>query len=186
MGRESGVTGSDLRSKVGGWPWLVLAVVLVALDQWTKQIAVGALSYGQPIPVLPGLNWTLVHNYGSAFGFLNDGAGWQRWFFLVLSGLIMLALLEWLRRTPKSRWDLCLPLALLIGGGIGNLIDRAYLGYVIDFIDVYYDRWHWPAFNLADSGITVGIVMLLWHEFFGQRETAVGKSGTRDPGPGTR
>lgn len=186
MARESGVSGSKPRSALGGWPWLLVAGVLIALDQWTKGLAVGALSYGQPVAVFPGLNWTLVHNYGSAFGFLNDGAGWQRWFFLVLSGLIMLVLLEWLRRTPKSRWQLCLPLALLIGGGIGNLIDRAALGYVIDFIDVYYDRWHWPAFNLADSAITVGIGILLWHEFFGPSENTAGPSEARDSGPGTR
>lgn len=163
-------SGSE-SSRYGGLIWLVLSVVLVLLDQWTKMIAVGALDYGIPVPVLPGFNWTLVHNYGGAFSFLSDHDGWQRWFFLVVSTGVTLVLIEWLRRTARRHWILCLPLSLLIGGAIGNLIDRSRFGYVVDFIDVYYGNAHWPAFNLADSGITVGIVMLIAYEIFGQRES---------------
>lgn len=161
--------------RFGGWIWLALSVVLIALDQWTKGIAVAALHYQIAVPVFPGLNWTLVHNLGGAFSFLSDHDGWQRWFFLVVSSAVTLLLLEWLRRTARRDWLLCLPLALLIGGAIGNLIDRATLGYVIDFVDVYYGASHWPAFNVADSGITMGIVLLIAHELFGARKPEQGK-----------
>lgn len=151
-----------------GWRWLALSALLIVLDQWTKSIAVGSLTYLTPVPVMPGLNWTLVHNLGGAFSFLSNHDGWQRWFFLVVSSIVTVVLIEWLRRTAARHWLLCLPLALLVGGAIGNLIDRARLGYVIDFVDVYYADWHWPAFNVADSGITVGIVMLIAYELFGK------------------
>lgn len=159
--------GSELVANKG-WRWLVLSALLIVLDQWTKSLAVGALTYLTPVPVLPGLNWTLVHNLGGAFSFLSNHDGWQRWFFLIVSSVVTVVLIEWLRRTAARQWVLCLPLALLIGGAIGNLIDRARLGYVIDFVDVYYADWHWPAFNVADSGITVGIVMLIAYELFGK------------------
>lgn len=174
------VDGSEPIARNNGWIWLLLSLVIIALDQWTKLLAVEHLPYATPQAVLPSLNWTLVHNYGGAFSFLSDHSGWQRWFFLVLAGGITIALLEWLRRTPARLWPLCLPLALLIGGAIGNLIDRVYLGYVIDFIQVYWREWAWPAFNIADSGITVGIVLLLLHEVFGQRSNT--HSGTEAHG----
>lgn len=160
--------GSD-RAGRGGLKWLALSALLVVLDQWTKVIAVGALEYLSPVAVFPGLNWTLVHNEGGAFSFLSNHSGWQRWFFLVVASVVTLVLVEWLRRTAARAWVLCLPLSLLIGGAVGNLIDRARLGYVIDFVDVYYGTWHWPAFNVADSGITVGIVMLIAFELFGRK-----------------
>lgn len=160
--------GSDSAVR-GGFIWLLLSVLVIVLDQWTKQIAVQTLAFQVPTPVLPGFNWTLVHNYGGAFSFLSDHDGWQRWFFLIVASAVTLALVEWLRRTAARQWLLCLPLALLIGGAIGNLIDRVRLGYVIDFVDWYYGEWHWPAFNLADSGITLGIVMLIAYELFGRK-----------------
>jgi signal peptidase II len=153
-------------------PWLLVSALLIMLDQWTKAIAVQHLAYVTPVPVFPGLNWTLVHNYGGAFSFLSNQPGWQKWFFLIVASAVTLGLLEWLRRTPRQTWVLCLPLALLIGGAIGNLIDRARLGYVIDFIDVYYKSHHWPAFNLADSGITVGIIALIAYELFSPQARA--------------
>lgn len=163
--------GSDSAVR-GGFIWLLLSVLVIVLDQWTKQIAVQTLAFQVPTPVLPGFNWTLVHNYGGAFSFLSDHDGWQRWFFLIVASAVTLALVEWLRRTAARQWLLCLPLALLIGGAIGNLIDRVRLGYVIDFVDWYYGEWHWPAFNLADSGITLGIVMLIAYELFGRKADA--------------
>ncbi|MCP5473700.1 MAG: lipoprotein signal peptidase [Rhodanobacteraceae bacterium] len=162
-------SGSEV-SRRGGWVWLLLSVVIILLDQWTKGIAVASLQYQVSVPVVPGLNWTLVHNQGGAFSFLSDHGGWQRWFFLVVSSSVTVVLIEWLRRTARHHWLLCLPLALLIGGAIGNLIDRARLGYVIDFVDVYYGQWHWPAFNVADSGITVGIILLIAYELFWARK----------------
>lgn len=176
MAQAKAATGSEVVAR-GGLAWLALSLLVIVLDQWTKWIAVAALDYLTPVPVLPGLNWTLVHNEGGAFSFLSDHGGWQRWFFLIVASVVTVALVEWLRRTARQQWILCLPLSLLIGGAIGNLIDRARLGYVIDFVDVYYGSWHWPAFNVADSGITVGIVMLIAYELFGRG---------RDSGPGTR
>lgn len=167
-------SGSDA-GRLGGWLWLILSAVLILLDQWTKAIAVSALDYAVPVSVLPGLNWTLIHNYGGAFSFLSDHGGWQRWFFLVVASAVTLVLVEWLRRTSRRQWLLCLPLALLIGGAIGNLIDRGSLGYVVDFIDVYYGQSHWPAFNVADSAITVGIVLMIAHELFATRKPEAGK-----------
>jgi signal peptidase II len=166
-------SGSE-RAGRNGLIWLLLSALVILIDQWTKAIAVGALDYLTPVPVLPGLNWTLVHNEGGAFSFLSNHGGWQRWFFLIVASAVTIALVEWLRRTARREWVLCLPLALLIGGAIGNLIDRARLGYVIDFVDVYYGTWHWPAFNVADSGITVGIVMLIAYEIFGRKSEGTG------------
>lgn len=159
------MSASEARARGGLW-WLPLSLLVIGLDQWTKLIAVAHLAYAQPVAVFPGLNWTLVHNPGGAFSFLSDHGGWQRWFFLIVASVVTLVLLEWLRRSRAAERWLCLPLALLIGGAIGNLIDRAIYGYVIDFIDVYYSGWHWPAFNIADSAISVGIVMLIAHELF--------------------
>jgi signal peptidase II len=167
-------SGSSM-SRLGGWIWLALSVVVIVLDQWTKSIAVAALQYQIPVPVMPGLNWTLVHNQGGAFSFLSDHDGWQRWFFLVVSSIVTVVLIEWLRRTARHQWLLCMPLALLIGGAIGNLIDRARLGYVVDFVDVYYGQSHWPAFNVADSGITVGIILLIAYELFWARKSELGE-----------
>lgn len=176
--KANGVSGSELKAgNWGGWAWLGVSLIWIVLDQWTKWWAVTALGYLQPVPVVPGLNWTLVHNHGGAFSLLADHPGWQRWFFLIVASGITVVLLVWLKRTPRQLWTLCLPLALLIGGAIGNLIDRVRLGYVIDFIDVYYQRWHWPAFNIADSGITIGVIALLLYEFFGPKDGADKEAG---------
>ncbi|MEM9304563.1 MAG: signal peptidase II [Pseudomonadota bacterium] len=141
--------------------WLALSAVVIVLDQWTKLIAVGALDLYQSIPVFPGLNWTLLHNYGAAFSFLSDHSGWQRWFFIIVAFVITVALIIWLARLPRGDWRNALPIALVVGGAVGNVIDRIAYGYVIDFIDVYYASWHWPAFNVADSAISVGAVALI-------------------------
>ena len=104
---------------------------------------------------------TLAHNYGAAFSFLSDAGGWQRWFFTVLASAVSLALLVWLLRLPREEWLTGLGLSLILGGAIGNLIDRIQLGYVVDFVDVHYKGWHYPAFNVADSAITCGVILLL-------------------------
>lgn len=145
--------------------WLLLSLIVVVLDQWTKQLATTHLLYANPVEVMPMLNWTLLHNTGAAFSFLSDAGGWQRWFFTILAIVVSVVLLVWIYRLrPQQRW-LAVALALVLGGAIGNVWDRIYLGYVIDFIDVYYNDWHWPAFNIADSAITVGAVMLLIDSF---------------------
>lgn len=142
-------------------PWLAFAVALCVADQALKLIATATLTYGIPLPVVPGLNLTLLHNTGAAFSLLDDASGWQRWFFAAIAVVVGGAVVWWLGSlAPGQRWA-PLALALILGGAAGNLFDRIWLGYVVDFIQVYYDRWYWPAFNLADSAITVGAVMLI-------------------------
>ncbi len=148
-------------------PWLWLSGLILVLDQWTKWIAIDHLERYQSIAVMPGLNWTLLFNFGAAFSFLNVPGGAQRWMFTGLALVISGVLLVWIARTPRSDWRTAAPLALIVGGAIGNVIDRIRLGYVIDFIDVYYRDWHWPAFNIADSAITIAAVLLV---VFGLRQ----------------
>jgi signal peptidase II len=141
--------------------WLWLSALVVVADQTGKWLAQQHLALHQPLPVVPGLNLTLVYNTGAAFSFLSEAPGWQRWFFALLAGLISAFIIFWLYRLPRAqRWLGC-ALALILGGALGNLWDRLTLGQVVDFIDVYYRDWHWPAFNVADSAISVGAVMLL-------------------------
>lgn len=143
------------------WVWLFVSAVVIVLDWHTKQMATAALELYRPIEVFSWLNMTLAHNYGAAFSFLSDAGGWQRWFFIILASGVSLALLVWLLRLPRNEWLTGLGLSLILGGAIGNLVDRIQLGYVVDFIDVYYKNWHYPAFNVADSAITCGVILLL-------------------------
>jgi signal peptidase II len=148
-----------------------ISVLVVVLDQITKYLADTSLDYRVPINVLTGLNMTLVYNQGAAFSFLSDAGGWQRWFFMALSLIISIVLIVWLRGVDKHRRYLPWGLALILGGAIGNLIDRSLYGYVIDFIDVYYRSWHWPAFNIADSAIFIGACLLILDMFTHKEET---------------
>jgi signal peptidase II len=143
------------------WVWLGVSVLVVALDAFTKQRVSEALELYRPVEVLSWLNITLAHNYGAAFSFLSDAGGWQRWFFVGLASVVSLVLLVWLLRLPRREWRTGLGLSLVLGGAIGNLIDRIQLGYVVDFIDVHFGGWHYPAFNVADSAITCGVILLL-------------------------
>lgn len=148
--------------------WLLLSVVVIALDQWSKLWALGALQpEGMPHAVIPGLlNWVLTFNNGAAFSFLNDGTGWQRWFFVLLALVISGAMVVWLQRTPRRDWRTALPVSLIIGGALGNLIDRLHAARVTDFVQVYHGDWHFAVFNLADSAISVGAVILLLFGLF--------------------
>lgn len=149
--------------------WLWLSLLVIVVDQLTKLWASSDLIYGRPVPLMPSLNLTLMHNTGAAFSFLNDAGGWQRWLFALIALVVSTVLIIWLRRlTSAQRW-LAGALALVLGGAIGNLIDRLYLGYVIDFVDAYYDKWHWPAFNVADSAIFVGVVILIIDSLRGEK-----------------
>jgi len=149
----------------GTLPWLGLAVAVVALDQWTKHLAIQGLRLHMPVELLPFLSLTLAHNTGAAFSFLSDAQGWQRWFFTGLGLLVSTAIVLWLGRLPRAaRWQAC-ALALILGGALGNVWDRIQLGYVIDFIDAHVGGSHWPAFNIADSSITIGAVMLIIDAF---------------------
>jgi len=146
--------------------WLWLSVVIVVLDQLTKQLVELNLSLYDVIPLIPSLNLTLAYNEGAAFSFLSDQGGWQRWFFSGLALLVSLVLVGWLAKLKNERL-LAVTLALIIGGAVGNLIDRVLFGHVIDFIDVYVQQWHWPAFNVADSAITIGVVLMFVDAFRG-------------------
>ena len=141
--------------------WLGGAVLIVVLDLWTKNIATHSLTLYRPQALTSWLNMTLAHNYGAAFSFLSDAGGWQRWLFTGLASVVTVVLIVWLFRLPAREKMTAAALGLIIGGAVGNLIDRINHGYVVDFIDVYYGDWHWPAFNLADSAITCGVVLLL-------------------------
>ncbi|MCG5548055.1 signal peptidase II [Halorhodospira halochloris] len=136
--------------------WLGVAAVWVLLDQVTKLWADSALTFGQSIELLPVLNLTLGYNTGAAFSILGGGDGWQRWFLAAIAVAVSSYLVYWLRQIAGSERWLALGLTLVLAGAIGNLIDRLRLGYVIDFIHMYYQDYHWPIFNVADIGITIG------------------------------
>lgn len=149
--------------------WLWLSGVVVALDQGTKYLADTYLQFHQSVPLFPMFNFTLSYNAGAAFSFLSEAGGWQRWFFTALAVVISLVLVVWIKRLKKDELWNAVALSLILGGAIGNVIDRVLFGYVIDFLDVYYQQWHWPIFNVADSAISIGVVVLLFDGFFGSK-----------------
>lgn len=148
------VTGTQLK-------WLWLAVLVVAIDLGTKAIASAMLTYGNPVPVVPMFNLTLLHNTGAAFSFLAGAAGWQRWFFITLAVVVSAVLIVWLRKLQRYETWTAIAIVLILGGAIGNVYDRVVHGYVVDFIHVYWRNWHFPAFNLADTAITLGALMMI-------------------------
>jgi signal peptidase II len=151
-------------------PWLALSLLVIALDQLTKHIVLIELQPYVPIEVIPDLlNWTLAFNTGAAFSFLAGADGWQRWLFGVLAIGVSLMLAFWLTRTERRDWRNAAPFALIIGGAIGNLIDRLRLGHVTDFIQVYHQDWVFPSFNIADSAISIGAVLLILFGFVGRK-----------------
>jgi signal peptidase II len=141
--------------------WLILIVLIVAADQATKLWVLAALEPYQVIPVAPSFNLTLVFNEGAAFSFLADAGGWQRWLFAGLAVAVSAGLLVWLKRLEEHERLTGAALSLVAGGALGNLIDRVAYGHVVDFVDLYWRTWHWPAFNVADSAITAGVALLL-------------------------
>jgi signal peptidase II len=151
--------------------WLWLSVVVILLDQASKWLVLSMLAPYQVLELLPNLNLTLMFNRGAAFSFLADAGGWQRWLLAGFALLITIVLVTWLVRLQPGKWLLASGLALIIGGAIGNLIDRVVFGHVVDFIQVYLPLIPmrlfnpWPAFNVADSAISVGVVILLIETF---------------------
>lgn len=141
--------------------WLWLAVVIVVLDQTTKIWAENVLSAEGSIEVLSWFNFTLAYNRGAAFSFLAAAGGWQRYFFLGIGLVAVIIIVAWLQRLRADEQMTALGLVSILGGAVGNLIDRALYGHVIDFIDWHYAGWHWPAFNIADSAILVGAVLVV-------------------------
>jgi signal peptidase II len=151
--------------EAGMLKWLWLSLLAVILDQASKLVVDNSMQLYESIPLMPYFNLTYVHNTGAAFSFLSEAGGWQRWFFAALALIISVVLSVWLARLQKHETLLACALSLVLGGAIGNLIDRLAYGYVIDFLDIYYNNWHWPAFNIADSAITAGVGLMLAESF---------------------
>jgi signal peptidase II len=159
--------------------WLWIALVVIVLDQITKQLASNLLEMYQPVALMPMFNWTLMHNTGAAFSFLSDQAGWQRWFFTLIALLVSAVLIAWTSKLKANEKGQAIAFALVLGGALGNVIDRIAYGYVIDFIDVYYKQWHWPAFNIADSAISIGVVLLIIESFRQHKREGAGEGETK-------
>ena len=148
------------RTALGKWLWLALSVIVA--DQWTKFLITSNFSEFDSITLLPILDFMRLHNEGAAFSLLSDASGWQRWVFTILGSAVSIFIFLWLRRLPvRGQHMLAAALTLIMGGALGNVIDRILWGHVIDFIRVHYQQWYFPAFNIADSAITVGAALLI-------------------------
>jgi len=143
------------------WKWYGLALLVLVLDQVSKTWFSANLEYARPWVITDFFNFTLLHNTGAAFSFLSDSGGWQRWFFSVIAAVVSVVLVVWLARLDAAKRCEAAALGLVLGGALGNLMDRVQFGYVVDFIVVHYQSNYWPAFNIADSAICVGAVLLL-------------------------
>jgi signal peptidase II len=154
---------SAFKSGAGVWLWLGVALVIFLLDQLTKIAIVGAFQLGESLPITSFFNLVRVHNAGAAFSFLADAGGWQRWFFTGL-GTVAALVMVYLLRMHAGQTLFCLALSLLLGGAVGNVVDRVLYSHVIDFLDFYHGTWHFPAFNVADSAITMGACLLILDE----------------------
>jgi len=143
--------------------WLAIALVLVLADQFTKILVLGSFQLGEGIPVTGFFNLVRVHNTGAAFNFLAEASGWQRWFFTAL-GLGAAVVIVWMLRNHPGQRLFCFAMACILGGAVGNVIDRVLYGYVVDFLDFHWAGMHFPAFNLADSAISVGAACLILDE----------------------
>lgn len=154
------------------WFWYGLALLLIVLDQITKQWVQVEFFEGQRVNLLPILDFTLVYNEGAAWSFLSDAGGWQRWLFTAISSIVSLVLVVWIYRLQRGQTLLLIALSLILAGAIGNLIDRVMLGKVVDFVLFYYNDWYFPAFNLADSVITLGAIFMIADIFVNQPEAS--------------
>jgi signal peptidase II len=148
-----------------GLRWLWLTLLCLLLDQVSKHVVAGSFDLYESISVLPIFSITYVHNPGAAFSFLADQDGWQRWFFTAIATIASVVFIIWLAKTPKSQTLLGIAFALMLSGAMGNLIDRALFGYVIDFLDFHWSGNHFPAFNIADSVIFIGAALMILDSF---------------------
>ncbi|MDH4284240.1 MAG: signal peptidase II [Gallionellaceae bacterium] len=155
---------SQPAAKVALKSWLSLAALIIVLDQASKLWISNHFSYGESLQVLAFFNLVLAHNTGAAFSFLNDAGGWQRWMFSAIAIVAAVWIVRLLRQHAHETL-FCLALALILGGALGNLIDRVAYGYVVDFLDFYWGGYHFPAFNVADSAISVGAALLILDSF---------------------
>ncbi len=160
--------------------WLCLAVLVILLDQGSKYAITSHFAYGEALAVVPFFDLVLAHNQGAAFGLLNEAGGWQRWLFTAIAAGASIWVVLLLRKHRQQKL-FCLALALILGGALGNLVDRIAYGYVIDFLDFHWNEHHFPAFNLADSAITGGAALLLLESYMKSRkERAAPPASTGD------
>ncbi len=154
---------------------LWISAISLILDQITKTLATANLQLWQPVEVMPYFNLMLAHNPGAAFSFLADAGGWQRWFFTTIAFVVSIAIVIWIKKLKPEEKVLGIALAFILGGAVGNLIDRVRFGYVVDFIDIYVGTAHWPAFNIADSSIFIGAGIMIYSSFKQPPETKTEK-----------
>lgn len=155
--------------------WLLLSAVVIVLDQLSKYWVLATLPEYKAVPVIDGFwNWYRAYNTGAAFSFLSNAGGWQTWFFTVLAVAISGLLVHWLSRTARGDWRAALPYSLIIGGALGNVIDRLVHGHVVDFIQWYWRGHYWPSFNIADSAIVCGAVGIALFGLFDSKRKAKG------------
>jgi len=160
----------SVRLMQSGWRYLLVTLLILAVDQWTKYLAETYIEPMQPIELLPFFNLVIAYNSGAAFSFLADASGWQKYFFSAVAMAVSVVLIVWLRRLHWQRdWMLSLSLSMILGGALGNLYDRLVFGHVVDFIDWHYAGYHFPAFNIADSAIFCGAVLMIWDSFKNDR-----------------
>lgn len=154
---------SFLRGSDGFKLWIGLSTLVVVVDQLTKILTLNTLPEGASRPVFSFLNWVLVYNPGAAFSILANSGGWQKWFFIGI-GITAVIVMIWMLKKHAHQATFCFSISLIMGGAIGNVIDRFVHGAVVDFLDVFYQSYHWPAFNVADSAITLGTILLIVDE----------------------
>ena len=145
--------------------WLWISLLVIVLDQLSKGAIRQSFALYDLQEITSWFNLTRLHNTGAAFSFLADAGGWQQWFFIILGVVVSIAVMVWLRLVPKDNYMLCIGLCLVIGGALGNVIDRVALGYVVDFLDFHIGQYHWPAFNIADIAIVSGAGLLILDSF---------------------
>jgi signal peptidase II len=163
-------------ARASSWTrWLWLSAAVVAADLATKAWIQHAFAPGDIVRVTSFLNLVLVYNTGAAFSFLAGAGGWQRWFFMIVSTVVSVVLVWMLRRHGEERL-LATALALVLGGALGNLYDRVTIGHVVDFVQLHAGGYYWPAFNVADSAISVGVALLIWDSLRGRHPEAVGEA----------
>jgi len=144
--------------------WFLISAIVVALDLYTKHLVQNTFEYGERLTVTSFFNLVRFHNEGAAFSFLSNAGGWQKWLFTAVAIIAVIVITYLIRKNPTQKL-FCIGLALVLGGAIGNLYDRLTLGYVVDFLYFHINEYYWPAFNVADSAISVGVAILLWDSF---------------------
>lgn len=148
-----------------GWRFWWLAIAVLIADQLSKIYVIKNFALGESVNLLPVFSFTYARNYGAAFSFLGDAGGWQRWLFTAIAVIVTVGISVWLARLSKNQTKLALALTCIVAGAVGNLIDRSLYGYVVDFLHVFYQDWHYPIFNIADCAICIGAALLIWDSF---------------------